>query len=187
MSFTGKLLSFAGLSSLAVSAAFAQSLPPSVAACTAEKDSLARLVCFDREVAKYTQSSARVVPTPSTPAKVSPPAATVVPTQPPVASQPADEFGVAGQLARKRKAEKEDAGEAVKELHASVSKLSNKPYGEFVVTLDNGQVWQQIDDAEMVVRPMTDPEVNIKPAMTGNSWYMAVGKYHSRAQVKRIK
>ena len=53
-------------------------------------------------------------------------------------------------------------------------------------TLDNGQVWQQIDDAEMVVRPMTDPEVNIKPAMTGNSWYMAVGKYHSRAQVKRI-
>ena len=54
-------------------------------------------------------------------------------------------------------------------------------------TLDNGQVWQQIDDAEMVVRPMTDPEVNIKPAMTGNSWYMAVGKYHSRAQVKRIK
>jgi hypothetical protein len=54
-------------------------------------------------------------------------------------------------------------------------------------TLDNGQVWQQIDDAEMAVRPMTDPEVNIKPAMTGNSWYMAVGKYHSRAQVKRIK
>ena len=54
-------------------------------------------------------------------------------------------------------------------------------------TLDNGQVWQQIDDAEMVVRPLTNPEVNIKPAMTGNSWYMAVGKYHSRAQVKRIK
>ena len=54
-------------------------------------------------------------------------------------------------------------------------------------TLDNGQVWQQIDDAELVVRPLTNPEVNIKPAMVGNSWYMSVGKYNSRAQVRRMK
>ena len=54
-------------------------------------------------------------------------------------------------------------------------------------TLDNGQVWQQIDDAELVARHLVNPEVNIKPAMVGNSWYMAVGKYHARAQVKRIK
>jgi hypothetical protein len=54
-------------------------------------------------------------------------------------------------------------------------------------TLDNGQVWQQIDDAELVVRPLTNPEVRIKPAMVGNSWYMSVGKYNSRAQVRRIK
>jgi hypothetical protein len=54
-------------------------------------------------------------------------------------------------------------------------------------TLDNGQVWQQIDDAQLVVRPLTNPEVNIKPALVGNSWYMAVGKYHARAQVRRIK
>ena len=54
-------------------------------------------------------------------------------------------------------------------------------------TLDNGQVWQQIDDAELVVRKLTNPQVNIKPAMVGNSWYMSVGKYNSRAQVKRIK
>ena len=56
-----------------------------------------------------------------------------------------------------------------------------------VYTLDNGQVWQQIDDAELVVRPLTNPEVNIKPAMVGNSWYMSVGKYNSRAQVRRMK
>jgi hypothetical protein len=54
-------------------------------------------------------------------------------------------------------------------------------------TLDNGQVWQQIDDAQMVVRPLASPEVNIKPAMVGNSWYMSIGRYNSRAQVKRIK
>ena len=124
MSFTGKLFSFAGLSSLAVSAAFAQSLPPSVAACTSEKDSLARLVCFDREVAKYTQPAARVAPTPAIPATVSPPAVTVAPTPPVPASQAADEFGVSGQLARKRKEAKEDEGAAIKELHAVVSELT---------------------------------------------------------------
>lgn len=54
-------------------------------------------------------------------------------------------------------------------------------------TLDNGQVWQQLDDAELPGIRLTNPEVNIKPAMIGNTWYMAVGRYHSRAQVKRIK
>jgi len=54
-------------------------------------------------------------------------------------------------------------------------------------TLDNGQVWQQIDDTQMVVRPLANPEVSIKPALVGNSWYLAVGGYHTRAQVRRIK
>ena len=54
-------------------------------------------------------------------------------------------------------------------------------------TLENGQVWQQIDDAQLPGIRLTDPEVRIKPAMIGNSWYMAVGRYNTRAQVKRIK
>jgi hypothetical protein len=53
-------------------------------------------------------------------------------------------------------------------------------------TLANGQVWQQIDDTHMSAR-LSDPEVRIKPAMMGNSWYMAVGKYNTQAQVKRVK
>jgi hypothetical protein len=54
-------------------------------------------------------------------------------------------------------------------------------------TLDNGQVWQQMDDAELPGIRLTDPQVRIKPAMVGNSWYMSVGKYHTPAQVRRIK
>jgi hypothetical protein len=54
-------------------------------------------------------------------------------------------------------------------------------------TLDNGQVWQQMDDAELPGIRLTDPQVRIKPAMMGNSWYMSVGKYHTAAQVRRIK
>lgn len=56
-----------------------------------------------------------------------------------------------------------------------------------IYTLDNGQVWQQIDAAQLPGIRLTNPEVKIKPAVMGNTWYMAVGHYNTRAQVKRIK
>ena len=54
-------------------------------------------------------------------------------------------------------------------------------------TLDNGQVWQQIDDAALPGVRIENPDVVIKPALVGNSWYMKVGRYNTRAQVRRIK
>ncbi|MEJ0039757.1 MAG: hypothetical protein WDO68_27570 [Gammaproteobacteria bacterium] len=167
MSSTGKLLSVAGLATLAVSAAFAQSLPPSVAACASEKDSLARLVCFDREVAKFTQPSARVAPTPAVPAVVSPPAATGVTAQPTAESPTADDFGVAGKLAQKRAAAKESVAPSVKELRATVTKLSAKPYGEVVMELDNGQVWEENEKKSSFVIKAGEVVV-IKPAKFGS-------------------
>ena len=56
-----------------------------------------------------------------------------------------------------------------------------------IYTLDNGQVWQQIDDAQLPGIRLTNPDVRIKPALMGNTWYMAVSHYNTRAQVKRIK
>lgn len=167
MSFIGKLIYVAGLSSLAISAAVAQSLPPSVAACTSEKDSLARLMCFDREVAKYTQPSARVAPTPATPAVPTPAAPTVAGTPPSAPSPSADDFGVSGKLARQREAAKEEAASPVKELRASVTKISTKPYGELVLQLDNGQVWEQLEKKSTFVIKVGDGVV-IKPAKLGS-------------------
>ena len=54
-------------------------------------------------------------------------------------------------------------------------------------TLENGQVWEQIDDASLAGVRLDAPDVDIKPSMIGNTWYMKVGKYNTRAQVKRIK
>lgn len=54
-------------------------------------------------------------------------------------------------------------------------------------TLDNGQEWEQVDDAALPGIRLDNPEVRIKPAMVGNTWYMAVGKYNTRAQVKRVR
>lgn len=167
MSFTGKLLSFAGLSSLAVSAAFAQSLPASVAACASEKDSLVRLTCFDREVAKYTQSSARVAPTPTVPAIATPPSPSVAATPPSAVSPNIDDFGVTGELARKRQEAQQSEAAAIKELHASVTKISTRPFGEYVMELDNGQVWEQNEKKSTFLIKVGD-NVVIRPAKFGS-------------------
>ena len=54
-------------------------------------------------------------------------------------------------------------------------------------TLDNGQVWQQTDDASLAGAKLSNPEVRITPSMVGNTWYLQVGKYNTRAKVYRIK
>jgi hypothetical protein len=54
-------------------------------------------------------------------------------------------------------------------------------------TLENGQVWQQTDDALLPGIRLTNPDVKIRPGLMGNVWYMSVSHYNTRAQVKRIK
>ena len=125
MSRTGKILSFLGLASLAVSVASAQSLPSSVAACAAEKDSLNRLVCFDREVAKYSQPAAAVAPKPATPAAPPPPPPVAAVTPPPAAAPAHDNFGMNSEVARKRETPATKK-ETPTELHASVASMSHR-------------------------------------------------------------
>ncbi|WP_330968338.1 hypothetical protein [Lysobacter sp. A3-1-A15] len=54
-------------------------------------------------------------------------------------------------------------------------------------TLDNGHVWEQVDDARLAGVRLQDPGVTIAPALVGNVWYLAVDGYNRRAKVKRIK
>lgn len=54
-------------------------------------------------------------------------------------------------------------------------------------TLDNGQVWRQIESANLVGVRLTNPQVTIKPALIGNAWYMQVKGYNARAKVQRVK
>ncbi len=54
-------------------------------------------------------------------------------------------------------------------------------------TLDNGQVWSQIDSAVLVGAKIDNPEIRITPSVTGNSWYLAVKGYNTRAKVERVK
>lgn len=54
-------------------------------------------------------------------------------------------------------------------------------------TLDNGQVWEQVDDASLAGARKASPEVKITPSLVGNSWYLQVEGYNKRASVRRVK
>jgi hypothetical protein len=54
-------------------------------------------------------------------------------------------------------------------------------------TLDNGQVWRQIDDASLAGVRIDAPEVRINPSKVGNAWYLSVKGYNTRAKVERVK
>lgn len=53
-------------------------------------------------------------------------------------------------------------------------------------TLDNGQVWEQIDDAVVTVGRVTNPKVTISRGLF-NSYYMSVEGVADTVQVKRVK
>lgn len=54
-------------------------------------------------------------------------------------------------------------------------------------TLDNGNVWQQIDAATLAGVRLSNPQVKITPSLVGNAWYLQVQGYNTRAKVQRVK
>lgn len=53
-------------------------------------------------------------------------------------------------------------------------------------TLQNSQVWEQVDDATLTGVHKTDPGVKITPGVVG-IWYMKINGYNTAAKVQRIK
>ena len=53
-------------------------------------------------------------------------------------------------------------------------------------TLDNGQVWQQIDSATLAGVRKDNPRVRIRPGALG-AWWMSVDGYNTQAKVQRVE
>jgi hypothetical protein len=94
-----------------------------IAACTQERDDARRLACFDRAAV------------PQTPAQNAGPETAAAPQT----------FGVKGsELARSQDDDADPQQNAPpKRLTAKITGLDQRPRGELVFTLDNGQVWAQ--------------------------------------------
>lgn len=149
------------------SGAHAQSLPASVAACASESDDRRRLSCYDREIAQLVgseraeSSRAQDVPTPA-----------------------ADEFGYRGKVAREeldRKAAQEDMNER---MDATITEVSSRPRGELVITLDNGQIWEQ-KTANSKIKLEAGDEIEIKKGAFGS--FMLVTPSGRGTRVSRVE
>jgi hypothetical protein len=53
-------------------------------------------------------------------------------------------------------------------------------------TLENGQVWEQIEAATLEGVRKTNPKVKIKPGIM-NNWFLKIDGYNTTAKVRRIK
>ena len=102
--------------------AFAQMLTEEARACAAQSDDAHRLACYDREIGRLIAKE--------------PHAAAVAPAKAPA---PEASFGARGsEVARKQEqASPPQPGN----LTAKIAKVDQRPRGERVMTLDNGQVW----------------------------------------------
>lgn len=177
----------AGLCACA-SALAAEALPPSLRACMSESDATQRLACFDRESARLTQESApiarRADPPASAPPAAAPAAATAAPAAATQSAQ--DKFGYRGNLARaeldKKSAEERQEFE---QMTAKVSELGTLPRGELLLTLDNGQVWQQ-KSGDRAMRIKVGDDVTIHRASLG-SFLLTSQAANGSMRVTRVK
>jgi hypothetical protein len=169
----------------------ADALPPSLRVCMKEADATRRLACFDRESAALAGESATVAkqaaPAPAAPAAKAPVASAAATAGAAAATTQTatDKFGYKGNIARedldKQKAKEEESGA----LTAKVSAVSALPNGGLVVTLDNGQVWQQ-KTADRGMHIKAGDQVTIKHAMMG-SFLLTSDTVNGSMRVSRVK
>ena len=135
-------------------AAAAETLPASVRACAAITDSLQRLVCYDREVARFPEPAATTATKPAAAPAVA--AAKVAPATPSTSAPGGGGSSSAGStpaatnnaaaVGGDKPAAPASAASPAKDsgrISARVVTIDHRP-SEMVLHLDNGQVWQQV-------------------------------------------
>jgi hypothetical protein len=140
--------------------------------CASLADASARLACYDAlaGVAAPSAAMAQAAPSPSaggstgTPPSSSATAAPVAAPGAPAASNIAD-FGVRnGPLQAQRDPVRE------KTMFAVVSAVGSRGRGELVVTLDNGQVWRQIQPSDYPLKPGDRVEIDVAALGSYRLW-----------------
>ena len=133
--------------------------------CATQSDDKARLACYD----------AILRPVPS---------AAVVPGVA-ASKAPEDAFGYRGDVAREELDRKKSAEPPkLERLDAKVTEVSTKPLGEFIVTLDNGQVWAQ-KSPDKKVRLAVGDAITIKAGTLGS--FMLVTESGRSTRVARVQ
>ncbi len=140
-------------------------------ACTVEPDRAKRLACYDLELGPATAPRAAAAAAPPAAAVAAPP--TVAAAAPPAAAaSPAAEFGMTPELARRAQARTGvKAPSAPAQVTGKVAAVLLDPHGKVVVTLDDGQVWQQ-KDYNLRFPVQVGDEVHFKTGALGALWML---------------
>ena len=177
---TRKVLAAIAALGLVYQAALADddSLEERIRVCAGEANDARRLACFDREAGAPSEAGEKIS------AETEPAPVVVADTaSPPVAENAStDDFGMTPELARSKRTGDEEA--ELREISATVLKVSKRPRGELVVTLDNGQTWTE-KNAEYGFRVKVGDTIVIKKGKVGG--YRMVGRGRRASQVRRIE
>jgi len=172
----------------------ADALPPTLRTCMKESDATRRLACFDRESALLAGESAPVArqadPAPTRPAATAPaaPVASAAATAGAAAAttqSATDKFGYRGNMARADLDKKKEVEQGGEELTAKVTELSSLPNGGLVLTLDNGQIWQQ-KTADRAMHVKVGDQVTIKRGVL-NSFLLTSDTNKGSMRVARVR
>ena len=135
--------------------------------CRALADDMQRLACYDR-----------LFPRPIQPAATAP---AIAPTSPQQRPPPDPQFGM-NEAQRRAAAGNTEQSKINDSISATVTDLRTTPSGEFVVILDNGQVWRQID-LESWAPPQKGDRVTIRRGALGS--FMLVTANNLATHVRR--
>ena len=171
-----------------IPAGFAQSGPDAFDLCAREKDSAARLACFERAVAARhaapaaAPTSAAVPPSTRTmPAAIPPPAAAAAATKAAPAHAPDSEIGLEHKQLRKLHPERAETPQNAVLFEAKVVKvLSRRPLIS-AFELDNGQVWEQIETLDgLWVKP--GESITIRQGLMGGFLFKSADGHSVRVR-----
>jgi hypothetical protein len=167
-------------------------LPGALGKCAAIGDAQARLACYD--------DLARSVNPPAPSMSIAAPAAPIAPVVAAPAAKPSNfgENGIAPQTSPDQfgserlpppPAQDTQAPKEIDSITATLTEYAKNPFGKFIVFLDNGQVWRQLqgDSGEARFnRNPKDNKVTISRALFG-SYSMLLNGSAKTYKVERIK
>jgi hypothetical protein len=117
--------------------ALAQAPPDPLEACSQVSDSAARLACFDREIQRrHAKAAGTRMPANAAPA----------PAAPAVRKPGDDTVGLDGKQLSIRRKEEGIAPAAPTLIVAGLTQLQLRPGHQYYFELDNGQVWESVDN-----------------------------------------
>lgn len=150
--------------------------------CSFQDNALKRLVCYDKVVKNLNQYQGLdkkyepILPVPpQRPSNNSNTVTAVTSGAPAPIAAPRDDFGL----------EQKRAAESTKDrIQSQIAAVKENPYGKLTLTLENGQVWRQIDSLKLKLK--VGNSIVIKRAMLG-SFLLGKQDSNKRMRVKRVK